>query len=118
MGACCRWVVVNIVNCRRSEHDRVNFRWADCHLVLEMVNGNQFPSSPDRASTRSYETDNPNLKSVPTKSFDLVLEWIKAPMKSGSDVSLFCMSVLGCFMTPSTAAQEVNTAVKFGEALQ
>ena len=47
----------------------------------------EFPSSPDTASTQSYKTDNPSLKSVPTKSFDLVVEWIKAPMKSGSGVS-------------------------------
>ena len=56
-------------------------RFSKCWLMAE------FPRSPDTASTRSYETNNPSLKSVYTRSFDFVLEWTKAPTKSGSGVS-------------------------------
>ena len=46
------------------------------------------PRSADNPRTRSYETDNPSLYSVSTRSFDLVLECTNATRNNGSGVSL------------------------------
>ena len=46
------------------------------------------PRSADNPRTRSYETDDPSLFSVSTRSFDLVLECTNALRNNASGVSL------------------------------